>query len=97
MEFDFSEASSHAQSDLQVRAPEEGAQRGKLAMINQVLRKLADEKNVFWVDFGHRFLNEDGTLPREGCPTTFTSQSRVTRFGLKRLKTGFRVFLATRV
>jgi len=39
------------------------AQRGKLAMINQVIRRQADEKNVFWVDFGHKFLNDDGTLP----------------------------------
>jgi beta-glucosidase len=44
------------------------AQRGKLAMINQVVRKLADEKNVFWVDFGHQFLDSDGTLPRELMP-----------------------------
>src|ERR1043166_2066420 len=35
-------------------------QRGKLAMINQVLHRLADEKNVFWIDFGHQFLNDDG-------------------------------------
>jgi len=39
------------------------AQRGKLAMINQVIRRQADDKNVFWVDFGHKFLNDDGTLP----------------------------------
>ncbi len=44
------------------------AQRGKLAMINQVLRKLADEQNVFWIDLGYRFLNADGTLPRELMP-----------------------------
>ena len=43
-------------------------QRGKLAMINQVLRKLADEQTVFWVDFGHLFLNADGTMPRELMP-----------------------------
>ena len=43
-------------------------QRGKLAMINQVLAKLADERNVLWVDFGHRFLNPDGTMPRELMP-----------------------------
>jgi len=43
-------------------------QRGKLAMINQVVRKLADEKNVFWVDFGHQFLDDDGLLPRELMP-----------------------------
>jgi lysophospholipase L1-like esterase len=39
------------------------AQRGKLAMINQVVRRQADGKNVIWVDFGHEFLNNDGTLP----------------------------------
>ena len=44
------------------------AQRGKLAMINQVVRKLADEKSVFWVDFGHQFLNADGTMPGELMP-----------------------------
>ena len=44
------------------------AQRGKLAMINQVIRKQADEKNVFWVDFGHRYLNEDGTMPQSLMP-----------------------------
>jgi len=44
------------------------AQRGKLAMINQALRRQADEKDVFWVDFGHRFLNDDGTMPRELMP-----------------------------
>ena len=44
------------------------AQRGKLAMINQVLRKQANDRNVFWFDIGHRFLNSDGTLPRELMP-----------------------------
>jgi beta-glucosidase len=43
-------------------------QRGKLAQINQVLRRAADEQNVFWVDFGHRFLNDDGTMPKELMP-----------------------------
>jgi beta-glucosidase len=43
-------------------------QRGKLAQVNQVLRRLADDRTVFWVDFSHRFLNDDGTLPRELMP-----------------------------
>jgi lysophospholipase L1-like esterase len=43
-------------------------QRGKLAMINQVLRRLADDRNVFWIDFGHRFLNDDGTIPHDLMP-----------------------------
>jgi lysophospholipase L1-like esterase len=50
------------------RAENLGTQRGKLAMINQVVRKLADEKNVFWIDFGDQFLNSDGTMPRELMP-----------------------------
>ena len=44
------------------------AQRGKLAMNNQVLQKNADEQNIFWVDFGHKFLRADGTMPRELMP-----------------------------
>ncbi len=43
-------------------------QRGKLAMINQVLQKNADERNIFWIDFGHKFLRADGTMPRELMP-----------------------------
>jgi lysophospholipase L1-like esterase len=43
-------------------------QRGKILQANQVLRKLADDKNVFWVDFGHRFVNSDGLIPRELMP-----------------------------
>lgn len=42
--------------------------RGKLAQINQALRRVADDKNVFWIDFGHLFLNDDGTMPRELMP-----------------------------
>lgn len=43
-------------------------QRGKLAMINQVLRRVADAQHVVWIDFSHRFLNDDGTLPRQLMP-----------------------------
>jgi beta-glucosidase len=44
------------------------AQRGKVAQVNQVIHKLADGKNVFFMDIGHRFLNADGTLPSEIMP-----------------------------
>lgn len=37
-------------------------QRGKLAQINQVLQKLDDGQNVFFLDIGHRFLDADGLL-----------------------------------
>lgn len=50
------------------RSENYSAQRGKLAMINQVLHTLADGKNVFWVDFSHKFLNRDGTIPVELMP-----------------------------
>lgn len=43
-------------------------QRGKLAMINQALRKAADNRDIFWIDFGHRFLNSDGTIPADLMP-----------------------------
>ncbi|MBI4663781.1 MAG: hypothetical protein HY735_33690 [Verrucomicrobia bacterium] len=44
------------------------AQRGKILQVNQVLHKLADGKSIFWLDFGHRFLNDDGTIPRDLMP-----------------------------
>jgi lysophospholipase L1-like esterase len=44
------------------------AQRGKLAQINQVLQKLDDGKNVFYLDIGHRFLDENGMLSGEIMP-----------------------------
>ena len=45
-----------------------GVQRGKLAQINAALRRAADGRDVLWVDFGHQFLNDDGTIPRELMP-----------------------------
>ena len=50
------------------RAENFSVQRGKLAQINQALRRIADDKTVFWADFGHKFLNNDGTMPRELMP-----------------------------
>ncbi|HUS36857.1 MAG TPA: platelet-activating factor acetylhydrolase IB subunit [Verrucomicrobiae bacterium] len=44
------------------------AQRGKITQINQVIQKLDDGKNVFYLDIGHRFLEEDGTLSAEIMP-----------------------------
>jgi lysophospholipase L1-like esterase len=37
-------------------------QRGKITQCNQIIQKLDDGKNVFYLDIGHRFLEEDGTL-----------------------------------
>ena len=44
------------------------AQRGKILQVNQVLRKLADNKDVFWADFGHRFVTSDGLIPADLMP-----------------------------
>jgi lysophospholipase L1-like esterase len=43
-------------------------QRGKILQVNQVLRKLADNRDIFWVDFGHRFVNEEGLIPAALMP-----------------------------
>jgi beta-glucosidase len=43
-------------------------QRGKILQVNQVLQKLTDDKNVLWVDFGHKFVTPEGRIPRELMP-----------------------------
>lgn len=43
-------------------------QRGKLNQVNQILQKLADGKAVRWVDFGHRFVDSKGLIPRDLMP-----------------------------
>ena len=50
------------------RGEKPNAQRGKLCQINQILQKLDDGSNVVFLDLGHRFLNADGTLPKEIMP-----------------------------
>ena len=35
---------------------------------NEIISKLADEKNVFYLDIGEEFLKEDGTLTKEIMP-----------------------------
>ncbi len=37
-------------------------QRGKIAQVNQVIQKLDDGQHVFYLDIGHKFLEDDGTL-----------------------------------
>lgn len=43
-------------------------QRGKLLMVNQIIRKLADDPNVIWIDFGHRFVDPRGLIPSALMP-----------------------------
>lgn len=38
-------------------------QRGKILQVNQILQKIADDKHIVWVDFGHRFLDARGVIP----------------------------------
>ena len=35
---------------------------------NEIIAKLADDKNVFFLDIGPKFLDKDGTLPRDIMP-----------------------------
>jgi len=50
------------------RSENPSAQRGKVLQVNQIIQKLADGQNVHWVDFGHRFLASNGTIPRDLMP-----------------------------
>ena len=42
--------------------------RARIKAINAILAKLADGKNVIYLDFGDKFLAPDGKLPREIMP-----------------------------
>jgi beta-glucosidase len=42
--------------------------RLKLAQVNEIIAKLADDKNVFFLDIGAKFLDKDGALPKEIMP-----------------------------
>ncbi|HXG48602.1 MAG TPA: platelet-activating factor acetylhydrolase IB subunit [Methylomirabilota bacterium] len=44
------------------------SQRGKILQINQVLEKLADDRHIFWIDFGHKFVTAEGLIPRDLMP-----------------------------
>lgn len=42
--------------------------RGDILQINQIIKKLADEKNVFYLDFGDRFIDGKGAIPASLMP-----------------------------
>jgi len=44
------------------------AHRGKVLSVNQVIRNLADDSQVLWVDFGHKFLDAQGLIPTDLMP-----------------------------
>src|SRR5262245_54410611 len=50
------------------RGENPNAQRGKVLQVNQILQKLADGKNVYWVDFGYKFVTVEGVIPRDLMP-----------------------------
>ncbi len=43
-------------------------QRGKVLQVNQVIRRLADDRQVFWEDFGYKFVNSEGSIPKDLMP-----------------------------
>jgi lysophospholipase L1-like esterase len=50
------------------RSENPSPQRGKVLQVNQIIQKLADDSQVIWMDFGHKFINSDGTIPRDLMP-----------------------------
>lgn len=50
------------------RSENPSPQRGKILQVNQIIRRLADGQNVIWVDFGQKFVDDDGRIPREIMP-----------------------------
>jgi lysophospholipase L1-like esterase len=40
-----------------------GPKRGNILQVNQIIRRLADDSRVFWLDFGYRYVAADGTIP----------------------------------
>jgi len=42
--------------------------RGDVLQVNQIIQKLADDRSVFWLDFGAQFVNADGTIPQSLMP-----------------------------
>lgn len=43
-------------------------QRGKVLQVNQVLQRLGDNQQVFYVDFGYKFIDAEGLIPRSLMP-----------------------------
>ena len=43
-------------------------QRGKILQVNQILNKLHDGEHVWFVDFGYKFVEPDGSIPKSLMP-----------------------------
>ena len=50
------------------RGEKPDATREKQAKINSIIAKLDDQKSVFFLDIGAKFLDKDGTLPKDIMP-----------------------------
>jgi beta-glucosidase len=50
------------------RSENPSAQRGKVLQVNQIIQKLADQRSIFWIDFGSKFVTSDGRIPRDLMP-----------------------------
>ncbi len=50
------------------RGPKPSPQREKNAKASEIASKLADDKNVFYLDIGDEFLTDDGELTKEIMP-----------------------------
>jgi beta-glucosidase len=49
-------------------AEAKSGRRVELAQVNEIIAKLADDKNVFFLDIGPKFLTNDGTLSKDIMP-----------------------------
>jgi beta-glucosidase len=50
------------------RGENANAQRGKVLQVNQILQKLGNNQDVFFVDFGHKYVTAEGLIPRSLMP-----------------------------
>ena len=50
------------------RAEKPNAQREKIQKVNSIIAKLGDDRHVYSLDIGDKFLEPDGTLSREVMP-----------------------------
>ncbi|HOB76366.1 MAG TPA: platelet-activating factor acetylhydrolase IB subunit [Phycisphaerae bacterium] len=50
------------------RGAEPNNQRGKILQVNQILNKLADGRHVWFIDFGYKFVDAKGNIPKDIMP-----------------------------
>ena len=58
--------------------------RDKIAEVNRIISRLDDQKHVFYMDIGAKFLDEQGSsCPTRSGPTTCTRRPRATTSGAR--------------